>query len=78
MFILFYKLVSNSCQASWIKNGTKCYFLVQTQKNFKDAQADCITKNANLATFEDQNEIDFIRSFQANWIWVYMIFFIGA
>ena len=27
-----------------------------------DAQTDCLTKNANLVTFADQNELNFIKN----------------
>lgn len=56
-----FDLESNTCQANWVKNGTSCYLLVNSNKNFKNAKTDCINRNANLVTFRDQNELDFIR-----------------
>ena len=69
--------VSITCPATWIQNGTNRYLIVNSNKNFKDAQTDCISKSANLVTIGDQNELDFIKRISsANFatIWVQVIF----
>ena len=47
---------------NWYQNNNNCYLPVYANYNFLDAQTYCLSKHANLATFADQNELDFIKN----------------
>ena len=72
-------LDSNNCESDWIRNGTSCYLPMQNQSSFKVAQADCLKKNATLATMHSQQEFETLKYIKISYLpssfyaWVYLL-----
>ena len=68
LFLLTIFLDSNNCESDWIKNGTSCYLPMQNQSSFNAAQADCLNKNATLATMHSQQEFEILKYIKMNYL----------
>ncbi|XP_074051424.1 killer cell lectin-like receptor subfamily B member 1A [Macrotis lagotis] len=48
------------CLKDWIRVFSKCYLLSMDQKPWNDSQQTCRSLGANLATFQNQEEMEFL------------------
>ena len=52
------------CPNGWILNGTFCYLAVSGNATYREAQSDCETYGAGLASIWTVDEWDIIQSLQ--------------
>ena len=55
---------SSDCPPSWKSglNGDFCYKLLDVEHTWSDAQRECNSQYANLASFSSEAEFDFVKS----------------
>uniref|UniRef100_A0AAX7VLZ9 C-type lectin domain-containing protein n=1 Tax=Astatotilapia calliptera TaxID=8154 RepID=A0AAX7VLZ9_ASTCA len=56
-----YVLKKSSCPAGWTEYNNKCYFYVSTPLPWVDAQRNCQTMSANLASVQSLGEYQLIQ-----------------
>ncbi|XP_032761468.1 C-type lectin domain family 2 member D2-like [Rattus rattus] len=52
---------SATCPGNWIGVGNKCFYFNETPSNWKLSQTLCMEQEAELARFDNQEELNFLR-----------------
>ncbi|XP_029329677.1 C-type lectin domain family 2 member I-like [Mus caroli] len=55
-----------ACPQNWTGVGNKCFYFSEMAKNWTVAQNLCMAQEAQLARFDNQDELDFLMRFKGN------------
>uniref|UniRef100_A0A8C6GSW0 C-type lectin domain-containing protein n=1 Tax=Mus spicilegus TaxID=10103 RepID=A0A8C6GSW0_MUSSI len=55
-----------ACPQNWIGVGNKCFYFSEYPSNWTFAQAFCMAQEAQLARFDNQDELNFLMRYKAN------------
>ncbi|XP_042560448.1 ladderlectin-like [Clupea harengus] len=74
------------CPSGWFAQGSRCFLMVTSQKNWKDAAVHCVGQQGSLASVQSSEEYNFLQSmvilsgqssawiggfyFQGAWLWI--------
>ena len=63
---------TQACEENWHMYNGHCYYIEEDIMSFARARAGCLSKGADLAIVNDQEESDFLKGIlsEGNWAWI--------
>ncbi|XP_051029035.1 C-type lectin domain family 2 member H-like [Phodopus roborovskii] len=66
-----YEPCSATCPRAWIGFGSKCFYFSEDIRNWTFSQASCMALEAQLARFDNQEELNFLKTYNGTSIhWI--------